>query len=253
MSIEIDLSGRAALVTGGGRGIGRSVALSLAEAGADVCVTARTQEQIDETAGMIEKLGRRALALKTDVTDYASVEKAVRKTIEELGDLHILVNNAGTRNGGDVLELSEADWSAVIDTNVTGVFLCTKAAGKHMVKKKYGKIINTASTGGMHAGRGQANYHASKAAVINFTRAAAMDLARYNINVNAIAPGWIETDMIAPVTQDRDLLGKFIKAIPMRRLGKPAEMGPLVAFLASDLAAYITGTTIVIDGGLIIP
>ena len=253
MSIPIDLSGKTAIVTGGGRGIGRAIAVSLAEAGADVCITARTASQLDETASLVEKTGRKALTVSADATDAKAVEDVVKKTISELGDLHILCNNAGMDFARPLLEHTEADYDRIMDTNVKSMFLFTKAVGPHMIAKKFGKIVNTASVGAFVAGRNQSVYHASKAATAHFTRAMAIEWAPYGINVNAVAPGWIDTGLISHLKENKEMLDKYMKGIPLRRLGKPEEVAPMVAFLCSEHASFMTGSIILIDGGLIIP
>ncbi|MGV8057477.1 MAG: SDR family NAD(P)-dependent oxidoreductase [Smithellaceae bacterium] len=253
MTLEIDLSGKVALVTGAGRGIGKAIANALARAGADVCVTARTESQINETAKEIRRSGRSALAIPADVTNATAVAQVVEKTIAGLGDLHILVNNAGMELVKPLMETSENEYDAVMDTNVKSMFLFTKAAGAHFIARKYGRIVNVASVGAFIAAPGQTVYHASKAAVAHLTKATAIDLARHNINVNAVAPGWVRTDMIKHLLEDEATLSKYVKAIPLRRLGEPGEIAPLVAYLCSDLASYMTGSVIIIDGGVMIP
>lgn len=253
MAIEIALSGKVALVTGAGRGIGKAIALALAKAGADVCVTARTESQINETAQEIRKMGRKALAVPADATNAAAVATVVEKTVAELGGLQILVNNAGMEMPKTLMDTSEAEYDTVMNTNVKSMFLFTKAACTHLVAQKYGKIVNVASVGAFIAAPGQAVYHASKAAVAHLTKATAMEMVRYNINVNAVAPGWIRTELIKHLLENEAMLNKYLKGIPMRRLGEPEDVAPLVAFLCSDLASYITGTVMMVEGGITIP
>ena len=253
MAIRIDLDGKVALVTGGGRGIGRAVALSLAEAGADVCATARTESQIEKTAEMVRAKGRSALAIPADATDAKAVSDVVDRTIREMGGLHLLINNAGTRLHKPLVNTSEEEYDRLMDTNVKSMFLFTKAAGKHFITQKYGQVVNMASVGAFVAGPDQSIYNASKATVAHFTKAMAIEWARHNIRVNAVAPGWIRTDMIKDLREDEQKLSRYMKAIPQRRLGEPDEIAPLVAFLCSELSAYMTGTVVVIDGGLMIP
>jgi NAD(P)-dependent dehydrogenase (short-subunit alcohol dehydrogenase family) len=253
MAIEITLSGKVALVTGAGRGIGKAIALALAQAGADVCVTARTESQINETAQEIRKMGRKALAVVADATNAAAVGLVVEKTVAELGGLQILVNNAGMEMPKTLMQTSEAEYNTVMDTNVKSMFLFTKAACTHLIAQKYGKIVNVASVGAFIAAPGQAVYHASKAAVAHLTKATAMEMVRYNINVNAVAPGWIRTELIKHLLENEAMLSKYLKGIPMRRLGEPEDVAPLVAFLCSDLASYITGTVMMVEGGITIP
>ncbi|MEN6375110.1 MAG: glucose 1-dehydrogenase [Smithella sp.] len=253
MAIEIALSGKVALVTGAGRGIGKAIALALAKAGADVCVTARTESQINQTAEEIRQMGRKALAVPADATNAAAVASVVEKTVAELGGLQILVNNAGMEMPKTLMETSEAEYNTVMDTNVKSMFLFTKAACTHLIAQKYGKIVNVASVGAYIAAPGQAVYHASKAAVAHLTKATAMEMVRYNINVNAVAPGWIRTELIKHLLENEAMLNKYLKGIPMRRLGEPEDVAPLVAFLCSDMASYITGTVMFVEGGITIP
>ncbi|MEQ8152655.1 MAG: glucose 1-dehydrogenase [Smithellaceae bacterium] len=253
MAIEIALSGKVALVTGAGRGIGKAIALALAKAGADVCVTARTESQINQTAEEIRQMGRKALAVPADATNAAAVASVVEKTVAELGGLQILVNNAGMEMPKTLMETSEEEYNTVMDTNVKSMFLFTKAACTHLIAQKYGKIVNVASVGAYIAAPGQAVYHASKAAVAHLTKATAMEMVRYNINVNAVAPGWIRTELIKHLLENEAMLNKYLKGIPMRRLGEPEDVAPLVAFLCSDMASYITGTVMFVEGGITIP
>jgi 2-deoxy-D-gluconate 3-dehydrogenase len=253
MAIDIDLEGKVALVTGAGRGIGRAIAIGLAEAGANVCVTARTEVEIDETAEKVRGLGRSALAVPADATDGRAVNAVIEQTIAALGGLQILVNNAGIDLPKPLLDIDEDGYDRVMDTNVKSMFLFTRAAGPHMIAQRYGRVINMASVGAFVAAPNQAIYHASKAAVAHLTKATAIEWARHNITVNAVAPGWIRTELIRHLSDDEEKLGRYLKTIPLRRLGEPKEIAPLVAYLASDLAAFMTGSVVVIDGGLMIP
>ncbi len=252
MAMEIDLSGKVAVVTGAGRGIGKSTAIALAEAGADVVLAARTLSQLEEAALQICSKGRRALPIQTDVTQKESVEKLMSSAHDQMGGLHILVNNAGIMAPGPLMEQSEEAWDRVMAVNLKGIFLCTQAAGHYMIKKQYGKIINLASTGGVIAGPNNASYYSSKAAIIHFTRSVAIEWIRYNINVNAVGPGTVDTEMVDQFIQG----GKretILKGIPIRRFADPEEVANLVVFLASDLSNYIVGEHVIIDGGLTIP
>jgi 2-deoxy-D-gluconate 3-dehydrogenase len=251
--IPIDLAGQAALVTGGGRGIGKAIALKLAEAGADVMVTARTEAQLEETVSQIKARGGRGALLAGEASRPETAEAAVEKTVQEFGGLSILVNNAGMEMMKPLLEATPADFDRVMEVNVKSMMLFTQAAGRRMIAKKFGRIVNLASTGSFIAGPNQSLYHASKAACAHFTRAAAIEWARHNVTVNAVAPGWIATDLIARLTSDPDKLDKYVKTIPMRRLGRPDDVASVVLFLCSDLASYMTGSVVIVDGGLMIP
>ena len=253
MALAIDLHGKVALVTGGGRGIGRAVAVSLAEAGASVCVTARTKDQLEETAELIRAKGRTALAVSADAIDAQAVSEVLERTIANFGNLHLLVNNAGTRLHKPIIDTGEAEYDRLMDTNVKSMFLFTKIAGKHFINQNYGRIVNMASVGAFVAGPDQAVYSASKAAIAQFTKATAIEWARYNIRVNAVAPGWTRTEMIKDLSEDEQKLSRYLKALPQRRLGEPEEIASMVAFLCSDLSSYMTGSVVVIDGGLTIP
>ena len=252
MAIEIDLKGKVAVVTGAGRGIGKSAAVALAEAGADVVLAARTASQLEETALEIRSKGRRALPIQTDVTKKASVENLMAAAYDQMGGLHILVNNAAIMAPGPLIEHAEEAWDKVMAVNLKAVFLCTQSAGHYMIKQQYGKIINMASTGGIIAGPNNASYHASKAAIIHFTRSVAIEWIRHNINVNAIGPGTVDTELVDQFIQGGKR-ERMMKGIPIRRFADPEEIANLVAFLASDLSNYIVGEHVIIDGGLTIP
>ncbi|MFH1350350.1 MAG: 3-oxoacyl-ACP reductase family protein [Pseudomonadota bacterium] len=252
MAVEINLEGKVAVVTGAGRGIGKAVAIALAEAGADVALAARTASQLEECAKEIRRRGRRALPLQTDVTRKEEVGRLMKATVEELGGLHILVNNAAIMAPGPLLEMTEEEWERVMTVNLKAIFLCTQAAGRYMVEQRYGKIINMASTGGVIAGPRNASYHASKAAIIHFTKAAAIEWIRYNINVNAIGPGTVDTELVDRFIQS-GTRETMLKAIPIRRFAEPKEIANLVIFLASDLSSYMVGEHVIVDGGLTIP
>ena len=253
MSIpSISLAGKVAIVTGSSRGIGKGIALMFAEAGADVVVCSRnTDGRLEPAAEEIRKLGRRSLAIKTDVTRSADVEKLVRKTKDELGAVDILVNNAGTIIRATVAEHSEVDWDGVLDTNLKAVFLCSRAAGKVMMEQKRGNIINIASYRGIMASPGRASYSVSKAGVIMLTSVLAYEFASYNIRVNAIAPGWVKTELTEPLWGDPKRSKTITDTISMARWSTVEEIAKVALFLASEAAGYVTGHTLLADGGIV--
>lgn len=246
----MQLTGKTAIVTGGSRGIGRAAALTLAEAGADVAVIyAGNTAAAEETVRLIEEKGRKGLAIQCDVADEAAVTAMVKDVKKELGRIDILVNNAGITRDGLLMIMKETDWQAVLDTNLTGAFHCTKAVTRLMMKQRSGSIINITSVVGETGNAGQANYAAAKAGLIGFTKSVAKELASRNIRCNAIAPGCIETDMTAVLGEDT--VDAMIKTIPMGRVAQPEEVAKAVLFLASDDASYITGQTLNVDGGMV--
>ncbi len=244
------LENRAALVTGASRGIGRAIALALARQGARVAVNyTRQAEAARQVVEEIEALGGEAFPVQADVRDAAAVDTMVGKVGNRYGRLDILVNNAGIIRDGLLVRMKEEDWQEVLDTNLKGVFYCTRAAARLMIRQRRGRIINLASVVGLMGNAGQANYASAKAGIIGFTRAVARELAPRGITVNAVAPGFIETDMTAglsPRAKER-----LLEAIPMGRLGRPEEVAGVVVFLASEAANYITGQTIAVDGGMV--
>ena len=248
---KFSLEGKAALVTGGKRGLGRVMALGFAEAGADVAICSRvlSDGELEATAGEIRRLGRRALAIQADVSCKSDVERMVKQVVSEFGAIDILVNNAGQYIEIATLELSEEDWDAVQATHLKGSFLCSQAAGKVMVKQKMGAIINIASVVGIRPIPKPGGYCAAKGGLIMFTASLAIELAPYNIRVNAIAPGFTKTKMNDRITKKPEVLKKFQQAIALGRIGETEEIATTAIFLASDAAGYITGTTIVVDGG----
>lgn len=245
------LIGKTALVTGASRGIGRSVAACLAEAGADVAMVGRDVGALDETAAAVRKAGRRALVLPADVTQEDSVEAAVAKTAEEFGKIDVLVCNAGIQNVKPFLEMTRTDWRELIATNLEGALITIQAAGRRMVERKRGVIITMGSIYGFVGAPGNAVYCLTKGGLLQLSKALAIEWARYNIRVNSICPGWIETDLTRPYLQDQKAIEAGLRQIPMRRFGKPEDIGPLAVYLASDEAAFVTGQSFVIDGGQI--
>jgi 3-oxoacyl-[acyl-carrier protein] reductase len=243
------LEGKVALVTGASRGIGRAIAIGLAEAGADVVVNyAGSEQAAEEVVRHIEGLGRRSFKAKANVASSAEVEEMVKQTLERFQKIDIMVNNAGITRDNLIMRMKEEEFDQVIDTNLKGVFNCIKAVTRPMMKQRSGKIINISSVVGVLGNAGQANYVAAKAGVIGLTKSAARELASRNIAVNAVAPGFIETDMTDKLTaEQRD---SMLQQIPFARLGQPEDIARVVRFLASDDSAYMTGQTIHVDGGM---
>ncbi len=248
----MDLKGKVAIITGARRGMGKTHALALSKAGAKVVVADISKEDCEKVAEEIIKGKGEALAVKCDVTKKEEVDQMVRAAIEKWGRLDILVNNAGIAQFFPFLEMEEEDWSRTIDVNLKGYFLCAQAAAREMVKQKSGSIVNIASVAMGQVGVGFQNlthYCASKGGIVAMTEAMALELAPYNIRVNAVSPGIIETPMVDPLKNDSKTIESTLMRVPMKRFGKPEEVSNLVAFLASDDASYMTGSTVVIDGG----
>jgi 3-oxoacyl-[acyl-carrier protein] reductase len=245
MTLQIDLSGRNALVTGSTRGIGRAIAGTLADCGARVAIVGRDLERSQSVAADV---GRGAQGFAADVGDVASVVKLVADVEGAFGGVDILVNNAGLTRDNLMMRIKDDDWDAVMDANLRGAFVAIRAATRGMMKRRWGRIINITSIVGITGNKGQANYAASKAGLIGLTKSVAKELGSRNILANAIAPGFIETDMTAAMTPDAR--SAIAGQIPLERLGQPSDVAGAVAFLASDLAAYITGQVLVVDGGM---
>ena len=243
------LDGRVAVVTGASRGLGRAMALALAEAGADLVLAGRSKPDLEETAHRVEALGRRALVAPTDVRILAEVEALMGQAVTSLGRLDILVNNSGVAHVGPFAERPPEEWTRMLETNLTGSFNGCRAVAAHFLAAKRGKVINIAS---MLAAVGlphYAAYSATKGGIVAFTRALAVEWARHNIQVNAIAPGWFVTDMNAHAFADEKLRERLLRDVPMRRTGREEEIGPLVVYLASPASDFMTGQTIYLDGG----
>jgi len=243
------LADKVAIVTGAAQGIGKDIALAFAREGADIAVCDINLEKAEATAAQIQALGRRSLAVELDVTDYTKVEEAVNKILDKLGKVDILVNNAGITKDNLLLRMAEQDFDAVLKVNLKGTFNCTKAVTRPMVKQRSGRIINIASIIGLIGNPGQANYAASKAGVIALTKTTAKELASRSINVNAVAPGFIQTDMTARLPEE--VKQKMLEAIPLNRFGSATDVAAVCVFLASEESSYITGQTIVVDGGMV--
>jgi 3-oxoacyl-[acyl-carrier protein] reductase len=242
-------SGKVAVVTGGSRGIGRAIALEIGQLGASVLINYhQSADAAEEVKSEIEATGGRAAIFQADVSDFSQAEALIKQAIELFGDLHILVNNAGITRDGLIMTMKEADWDAVIETNLKSTFNCSKPAVRHMMRKRYGRIINISSISGDMGNAGQTNYSASKAGQIGFTKALAREVAARNVTVNAVAPGFIETEIWDTVPED--IQKSLMDVIPLGRVGQTLEIAKAVAFLASDDSTYITGHVLVVDGGM---
>jgi NAD(P)-dependent dehydrogenase (short-subunit alcohol dehydrogenase family) len=246
-----DLQGKTAFVTGASRGIGRSVAVSLAQAGADVALVGRDTAALEETLAGVKVHGRRALLLKTDVTSTDSIASAVAQTVKAFGKIDTLVCNAGVQRLKPFLDMQPDDWRSLISTNLEGAIMTLQAVGKGMVEQKSGSIITMSSIYSLVGAPWNSIYCMTKGGLAQLSKALAVEWARYNVRVNAICPGWIETDLTRPYMQDQKTVDAGLRQIPLRRFGKPEDIGPMAVYLASDEASFVTGQSYVIDGGQI--
>jgi 3-oxoacyl-[acyl-carrier protein] reductase len=248
VGLGVDLKGQVALVTGASRGIGKTIATTLARCGAKVACVARNADKLAETVAEITSKGGEALSLECDVANTESVNKTVETVVEKWGRVDILVNNAGITRDTLIPRMEDAQWDDVINTNLRGTFLFTRAVTRPMMQARYGRIINISSVSGIMGNPGQSNYSASKAGMIGMTRTVARELASRKVTVNAVAPGFIETEMTGALGEA--ILGEVKNRVPAKRLGTPADVAEAVAFLASKQASYITGQVLTIDGGM---
>jgi NAD(P)-dependent dehydrogenase (short-subunit alcohol dehydrogenase family) len=244
------LAGKVAVVTGASRGLGRAMAVALAEAGADVALAARSKADLEETAHRAVAHGRRAIVVPTDVTQYTEVEALIQQTVRALGRLDVVVNNSGIAKVVPLAEASPEDWRAILDVNLTGVFYGCRAAAAHFIAQRSGKVINLASVMGAVGLPGYTMYAATKGGVMSLTRALAVEWARHNVQVNAIAPGWFVTEMNEAAFADPRLSERLLRDVPQRRTGRLEEIGPLAVYLASAASDFMTGQTLFLDGGL---
>jgi len=243
------LKDKVSIITGGARGIGKAIALRLAKEGSHIAICDVNAEVLAAAHKEIQALGVEVLSEAVDVTKTDDVKNFIQKTLDKFGKINILINNAGITRDGLLVRMNEADWDAVLNVNLKGTFNCTKAAAKVMMKQRSGKIVNIASIIGMIGNAGQANYAASKGGVIAFTKSAAKELAPRNINVNAIAPGFIETEMTAKLPED--VKQGIMKLVPMAKWGSAGDVADVAMFLVSDASAYITGQVVRVDGGMV--
>jgi 3-oxoacyl-[acyl-carrier protein] reductase len=244
-----DLSGKCAIVTGGARGIGSAIVLKLAGLGADVAVVDLLESEAKDTAGKVEALGRKSVAVRCDISSSDDVKEMFETVKTALGGVDILINNAGITRDNLMLRMSDSDWESVIRVNLTGTFNCCRVAAKHFIRQRSGRIVNLASVVGIMGNAGQVNYSASKAGIIGLTKSVAKELAPRGVTVNAIAPGYIETEMTGKLPEEAR--SAFMSVIPLGRFGTVDDVANIVAFLVSDDANYITGQVVKVDGGML--
>ena len=243
------LKDKVSIITGGARGIGKAIALRFAREGSDIAICDVNEEVLLEAKKELEATGRSVLAQKVDVTRLEDIQTFTQKILDKFGKINILINNAGITRDGILVRMNEADWDAVLGVNLKGTFNCTKIVSKVMMKSRAGRIVNIASIIGIVGNAGQSNYAASKGGVIAFTKSAAKELAPRNINVNAIAPGFIETDMTAKLSDD--IKKEIMKQVPLGKWGSPGDVADVALFLVSDASSYITGQVVQVDGGMV--
>ncbi len=245
------LEGKVAMVTGAGRGLGRTMALALAQAGAAVVAVARTEREIQATAEAVSAQGKKGLAVPLNVADSRAVDQVVARVANELGSVDILINNAGGEFGGDkaAIELTDEEWARILATNLTGAFYCARAAGRHMLKQGWGRVINVACIYGVRGSVNHAAYAAAKGGLLQFTQALALEWATHGVTVNALGIGWFEPAQVS--ADDSAATAQLKRAIPVRRLGVPADVEPVLIYLASDASRYCTGQSIWLDGGIL--
>jgi NAD(P)-dependent dehydrogenase (short-subunit alcohol dehydrogenase family) len=248
---KLDLNGKSAVVIGGTSGIGRAIALGLAEAGADVAATSRRADQVEATAGEIEALGRRSLRAASDVADRDSLQQLLDAAIQTFGKVDILVNSAGRTKKAPTLDFSEQDWNAIFETNLTGMVRACQIFGRHMLERRYGRIINVASIGSFRGMMEVSAYSASKAAVVSLTQSLAVEWSAHGVNVNAIAPGVFPTALNKKLLEGTPRGNEWLVRTPMMRFGQVEELAGAAIYLASDAASYTTGTVLVVDGGIL--
>jgi len=246
---KFSLAGKTCIVTGASRGLGKTIAIALGQAGANVAAVARSEQALEETADVIKSFGQCAVAVRCNLRESQSIEAMVDRVLSEFGKIDVLVNNAGGGDFKPLVEMSDDQWHRIIDLNLSATFRVCRAVGPHMIKRRRGKVINMSSMYGLIGEKNVTAYCASKGAVIQFTRALALEWAEHNIAVNVLAPGYMYTERTSSVFDNPEIGARLIERIPMGRVGQPDDLGPLLVYLASDASDFMTGSVIVIDGG----
>lgn len=246
---KFSLDGKNCIVTGASRGLGKTMAIALGQAGANVAAIARSEKAIEETADVIKSFGQRAIAVRCNLRDSQSIDAMVDRVLSEFGKIDVLVNNAGGGDFKPLVEMSDDQWHRIIDLNLSATFRVCRAVGPHMIRRRRGKVINMSSMYGLIGEKNVTGYCASKGAVIQFTRALALEWAEHNISVNVLAPGYMYTERTSIVFDNPETGARLIERVPMGRVGQPDDLGPLIVYLASDASDFMTGSVIVIDGG----